>query len=390
MGIHMKKILYFLIAVIVLAACKESYKPNISYPETGYLVVEGFINSRPAGVTSIKLSRTVKLDTNINTRRENFAKVTIEGDNNSSYALTGNNSGTYSSGQLNLSSTAKYRLRIITSDGKTYLSDYATAVKTPPIDSVNFKMENNGLQLYINTHDPKNSTWYYRWEYDETWEYHSLYMPALRYKKDAAGIPNGIEYINADQTVDTSKFKCWQFFSSTNIITGTSTKLSEDKITLPLLFIDETSWKISVLYSVNVRQYGLSRNGYDFWQKMKRNTEQLGSIFDAQPSEITGNVHCVSNPSEPVIGYVEVADGQEKRVFISRAQVPDWKYRSDCIFQEVTNQKDSIQAYSYLLPIDGTQFGASPNIILAFGASTPGCVDCTTRGGTNVKPSYWP
>ncbi|MFT3825766.1 MAG: DUF4249 domain-containing protein [Chitinophagaceae bacterium] len=386
----MKHITYLLAIVMLIAACKESYNPNISYPTTGYLVVEGSINSGTGG-TTIKLSRTVKLDSNINTISENFAKVTVEGDNNTSFPLVATGGGTYFISQLSLLNTAKYRLRIMTSDGKTYLSDYSQRVQTPPIDSISFVRENNGLQLYINTHDPQNNTWYYRWEYEETWEYHSTYMPAIKYTRDASGTPNGVTFIYpATHSPDTTIFKCWQSGLSSTILTGTSTKLSEDRINLPLLFIDETSWKVSVMYSVLVKQYGLSRNSYDFWQKMKRNTEQLGSIFDAQPSEITGNIHCTTDANEPVIGYVEVSDNQEKRLFISSSQVANWQYRLFCESQDVDNQKDSVLKYAYLLPVDVSEPGGSPDIIKKYLAATPGCVDCTLRGGRNVKPSFWP
>jgi hypothetical protein len=35
-------------------------------------------------------------------------------------------------------------------------------------------------------------------------------------------------------------------------------------------------------------------------------------------------------PLEIVIGYVDATQEQVKRIFISRAQVPDWKYRRIC------------------------------------------------------------
>ena len=386
----MKQITYLLILVFTLAACKETYKPNISYPTTGYLVVEGFINSGQGG-TTIKLSRTVKLDSNIKVIYENFAKVTIEGDNNSSFALNSSGLGVYTTGQLSLDNKAKYRIKIITADGKTYASDFSQTVKTPPMDSLSIVRENNGATLYMNTHDPENSTWYYRWEYEETWEYRALYTPTLKYILNPQNHnPIGVQYINADHDADTTKFRCWRNMVSSKIITATSTKLSEDRIHAPLLFVDETSDRFSVLYSIYIRQFGLSRSGYDFWQKMKRNTEQLGSIFDAQPSEITGNIHCLTNPSEPVVGYIDVAYGQEKRYFISKSQVSDWKYQLMCFSKEIDNIPDSIANYSYLYPVEATDFGPNPNIITKFYASSPQCVDCTTAGGTNKKPAFWP
>ena len=66
-------------------------------------------------------------------------------------------------------------------------------------------------------------------------------------------------------------------------------------------------------------------------QKMKKNTEQVGTLFDAQPSQISGNFKCLTNPGELVIGFVEVTEEQTKRAFIYNSQVPGWSYNMICM-----------------------------------------------------------
>jgi hypothetical protein len=48
----------------------------------------------------------------------------------------------------------------------------------------------------------------------------------------------------------------------------------------------------------------------------------LGTIFDAQPTEITGNIRSLSDPAEKVIGFINAAPVQEARIFISKEEVP--------------------------------------------------------------------
>jgi hypothetical protein len=202
-------------------------------------------------------------------------------------------------------------------------------------------------------------------------------------------MPVAVVNKNPDGSIDTVIYKCWNTLNSTSIILGSTEKLARDVVYLPVHYIEPHSEKLSVLYSINLRQYAISQGEYLFLQKMKKNTEQLGTIFDPQPSEISGNVRCLTDSNETVIGYVEVSQEQVKRMFISNSQVPDWNYKQDCFFLEIDNNKDSIATYGNgLMPTSAAKrdpFGG----IISFYASTPQCVDCTLRG-VHQKPDFWP
>ena len=141
---------------------------------------------------------------------------------------------------------------------------------------------------------------------------------------------------------DSSIFICWQSDSLTEILLGSSAALSEDLIHLPIVTIPSGSQKLSVLYSINIIQYGWSEAGYQFLQAMKKNTENTGSVFNPLPSQLIGNIHCLSDPSKMVVGYFNISPEQEKRFFISAADVPDWNYTMSCPLYELQNNADAI------------------------------------------------
>jgi uncharacterized protein DUF4249 len=380
----MKKIVW-LILLIEAVACKQKYVSPYRSPVTGYLVVEGVVNSGP-GNTTIKLSRTTSLS-NIDTLAyETGALVKLEGEDNSLYIFSENSSGRYNANNLNLNNSSKYRIHIITANSEEYISDYAGVNNNPPIDSVSWLLDSSALQLFVNTHDPQNNTHYYQWEYAATWEYHSSDLTNLKWVIKS-GDATTVTY--RDST-DPAIFKCWQSDSSQTLIIGSSEKLSQDLIYLqPLTSIPRASWELSVLYSIDVKQYGLTSDAYKFLGEMKKNTEETGSIFDAQPSQFNSNIHCVSDPSKTVIGFITICPVQEKRIYISNNEVPNWGYNSGCYEITINNQSDSIKKYWVgRLPSLPVETGPG-NSVITFTISPAACIDCTLRG-TNVKPSFWP
>jgi hypothetical protein len=379
----MRKLAYCCLTILLLC-CKEKYDAPVKVPVTGYLVIEGYVSAN--GPAELHISRSIPLNDTARLINETLAKVQLQGKDNTTYALGESAGGMYTNTQLTLNNSLQYRLYIKTKDGKEYASDYVNVKTAPAIDSVGWLRENGGLQFYINTHDPKNNTWYYRWETEETWEFHSSYLSALDFNRNP--VSNriiGVKWRRPDMLPEYSWYTCWKNENSTNIILGSSAKLSIDSIHKSLVYIEPGSWKLSVLYSLLVKQYALSKEEYEFLSKMKSNTEETGSIFGHQPSELKGNIHCLTNAAEPVIGYFGIANRQEKRIWIRQSDVPDWRYYMQCESYEVP--VDSAEYYQGYMPTMPVTYG--PAGIETYLGVVPVCVDCRIRG-TNVKPSFWP
>lgn len=375
----MERIKFLFVCIIVTAgfACREPYNPTIISSADAYLVVEGVLNAG-AGPSTVRLSRSFKLDDNAQLRGEKNAQVMVEGKDNITRQLTMSGDGFYSSPNLNLTLGGEYRLRIITANGKEYLSDYVIAKKTPPIDSLGFKQDENGVEVYVNTHDESNNTRYYRWDYDETWEIRTYYYSNYKYVNGVV-VPRGS---GDDVSI------CWKYGSSTRIILGSTARLQSDIVfRAPLTFIGNGSEKLDVRYSMLLRQYALDKQGYEFYEMMKKNTEDIGTVFDPQPSEVKGNMKCVSNPGELVIGYVSAAMIEEKRFFISANELDRWRFEQDCPKSDIPDHADSIrEAYAGGGSIFSQIF---PNGIARYEVAPISCVECPARGGSLIRPSYW-
>jgi hypothetical protein len=372
------------IDLMLLTACKHPYDSPAIPVNARPLVVEGFINSGVDEITTIKLSRVQDLSHSDSILPESNAVIFIESKNNESFPLYEDSSGTYKSYALNLILNAQYRLNISTSDGNNYLSDFVKAKKTPPIDSLEWN-QNSDVTIYVNTHDPIDNTRYYRWEYSESWNYRSAYSSLWT-------VRNRVIYFK-DSLSQTDS--CWRSSNSTEIVTANSVSLNKDVIRhYPIYTIPVNSEKISNRYSILVKQFALDSLAYDFYQILKKNTQQVGTLFDPQPSKLPTNIHCLTHSGDLVIGFVSATTQEEKRMFINNSEV-HWDYSGvvpDCSTIKVNaNFPDS----SLFLYPDTTYtpyyFFRDPPIVgpLYIYIIRKACTECTYYGGTNVKPSFW-
>jgi hypothetical protein len=375
----------WLFIVVLSVSCKKPYNPQVISSPNSYLVVEGVINTND--VTNIRLSKTVNISTAVTSNPVEGAQLSVESDNGSIYDLSSIGNGVYQLTGATLDNTLKFRLNI-TTDGKKYQSDFEQAKVTPPIDSVGFIAEGNELRLYANTHDPNNNTHYYRFDYTETWKFHA--------KFNSSYVSNGQDIVprSADQYI----YYCFANSQSSNIILGSTAKLKQDVIyQSPITAIASTSEKIETKYSILVHQYALTEQGYKFWESLRKNTEQLGSIFDAEPSQLSGNIHNLADPAEPVIGYISAGTVSSKRIFITSEELPQtWStnYPYECVTDSLLymdkngfNQVRQVLVPGAEIPVSAI-YNKSSRLPVGYVGAEPYCVDCTLRG-TKQQPDFW-
>lgn len=367
-----------LVAVLGLISCRDEYVPPLVQSDTNVLVVDGNLNVG-TGPTSFRLSRSGPVDGNNTIIAEEGAQVQVESETGGGIQLLPAVGGGIYRGNPVFSVGQRYRVRIITTGGREYVSAYVTALQTPEIDSISWKRDEEGITVYANTHGNGTGDTYYRWEYDETWEIRSYWFSEYVYENKR------VRQRNLPQE---SVLTCWKYNTSKNILLGTTAKLQSDRISeAPLLEIANGDERPAVRYSILVRQYALDKEAFEFYDLMKKNTESIGSIFDPQPSEIRGNFTSVTDPAEPVIGFLTASSVTEKRIFVNAAQVPDWRFVEYCPTQNVT--PDSVEFYfegEGYMPYGAKDLNGG---IEYYYGSYGGCVDCRKRGGNLNRPSYW-
>jgi Domain of unknown function (DUF4249) len=373
---------FVLLLIAGLAACREPYAPPAITQPNRYLVVDGFINTGPNTITAFKLNRTRNLgDTTVVGIPELNAQISLVGSNGNTYPLIDSDRiGTYSTSALTLDVTQLYHIAISTTAGEQISSDPVPCLANPPIDSI-FWHQPFDLDIYASTHDPTDNTHYYRYDYNETWEHDSQLQSPY-------AVVNGM-IVATDSANQTSR--CWTTDTSTDILLATSSALATDVISgFNLLTIPNSDPRVDIDYSILVRQYALTEDAYNYWLLIQKTTQNVGTLFDVQPTQLIGNIQCTSNPAEPVIGFISATNVQQQRIYIYESSFHDWTHNQPgftCDTMSIPVSFTDPFAYNYSDPYWAPYYFASDVQLVL---TTAACLNCTLFGGTNIRPPFMP
>lgn len=380
-----KLYVYLLISVFMINGCITPFEPE-GYDELeNLLVIEGDINANAQ--TEIIISRSLKLK---DISKRNFIKsavVWVESELGVKYPASQVVSGTdvkYVANTAGLDVSKKYKLCVKTPDGKSYESDLVPVLISPDIDSIEFVSDtiNRSVTFYVNTHDDSNKTHFYRWSYTEDWEFTSHLFAYQEYN------PLTMKIIPLP-TFSKDRFYCWNKDVSKNIMVTSTTHLSSDKVyRMPLVSIGSADLRISALYSIEVFQRALSREGYQYWETLRKNSDQVGGIFSPQPSEMRGNIRGITDPEETVLGFISAGYVTKKRFFASKNDIGIYYNAHICDIK--------IPEREVPIPIPWSTMYETGYAVVSYDPlegeslwAPVACVDCRVSGTKN-KPLFWP
>ncbi len=380
---YLKILIFSALTLFMLYGCIDPFYPDIEEYEN-VLVVDGLITDENVAY-QVRLSRTLHFD-DIDKKPVPGAVVQVIDDLGNTYMFTEVTSGTYRSDPNEFvgRSGRKYKLLIETTDGNKYESAFEELKKIPDIDSIHWQYKEKpsidpdnpvkGIEILVDTHDPENKTRYYSWNWYETWEFLTPYQK------------------------DTLPSHCWKYDSSRVIQIGSTDHLTEDILqNYPLYYISGSTNRLARRYSVLVKQYSLTKEAFNYWSRIKETNENTGTLFDAIPTQVTGNITDLSNPDKPVLGYFQASAVTSRRIFIDRSELMVHKlYVSGgfdyCESQMFTDTLGTPRP-SYLGPVENEGWiiyyqEVSGNDINTYLTNSVACCDCSVSGSP-VRPDFW-
>lgn len=305
---HLKSILL----ILLFAGCEEYYVPNVDSVQPVY-AFEGYITDQP-GPYCVKIIKSNGYNAEHQTEFVSDAQVTIECKGGLNYNLTYDSNGCYytDSAEFIGNIGKSYRLRVKTSDGKEFLSEYEQLLDCPDIEELTAQYYENkvvstdgmnyfdniekGLQV-MNTTNTIGFTPYYKYEC-------RLILQSLQY------------YPATPASIERYIFR--PFSSRGNLYIANAKDYADKRIvgnqlysTPTIMFhyndehlIENMEYEIRNCGEyVRVTQYSMTEAQYNYWKAVKYQVENKNYIFGQIEYQVVGNIQCTNDPEEPALGF---------------------------------------------------------------------------------------
>ena len=370
------------ILFVTLLGCRTPYEPEVPTTELRVLVVEGYLDTE--GLKSeLKLSRTAPLGASSAFIPELRAKVVLKSASGQVFSLTETGLGTYIF-ERNIDEKQTYSLEIELSSGERYVSESLQPIVTPEIIDAGFKRDEEGVEVFVSTQGNANAD-DFLWTFEETWIYRPRIRTAYIYVPE---IKNVRDRKDSEQTS-----LCFKTQPSPGILLETSSRFKDQVVFQKTITeIPTGDERIMERYSILVSQKGLASKDVPFWEILKKNTEDIGSIFSPLPSLIGGNIKSLDAAKSPVIGQVSLGVIRQRRIYINQVQVSPWNFL-DPRFNDCTIGEEAVLAKDYqtifgngaVVPTRPLMAGTT---IIGYYPSSRKCTDCSLYA-SKLKPSFW-
>lgn len=335
----MKRLLLPLFFIVVLLGCIDP----ITFKYDGqveHLAVQSIFTNQKK-VHFVRLTITSPFGSPYNQFATN-AQVAITSKEGENYIFKHAESGKYfSDGEIAAIPGHTYQLKI-SHKGKLYESSPITlpqANEIIPIDSIKLKFATRytivygakekrllpGYDILVDFKDTPNQQNFYRWSFSRIYEVET--QPENYVEYSCRGCPR-------PAPKDCCKF-CW-ITESDEILETTANDWLRDGQEIknqPVMFIPFYQYMNRKL-DLTLYQHSISQEAYEFFRALNNQANSTGSMFDAPPTELKGNLYNINDKNEKVIGFFEASVVASKNIRIKGIdidfKIPPFDYPDDC------------------------------------------------------------
>ena len=154
----------------------------------------------------------------------------------------------------------------------------------------------------------------------------------------------------------------------------------------------EQEQKLHHKYSLLVKQYSLGEMAFNYWNELKKSSQEQGSLFDRQPALLKSNVWNVNDENEFVLRFFSMAGMVEKRAFAVKPEGLNLSpYEGFCYAVDTLTPPLYVEGEYYRwdpAPMYFTRPLLKPHWNLE--QMNKACLDCREyKNSTHIPPGFW-
>lgn len=333
----MNKLILFFISIILFLGCIDPIKFRFS-GQVNHVAIQSSFNNKKGG-QFVVVAKTSEFGSpyNIFVLNANVYITSLEGEK---YQFKHKASGRYFS-DVEVVAIAGHTYTLhVEFDGKIYESEPVKLIEEQDlvkIDKLHTKYAErltyiygdkgkrvlSGYDILVDFKDPAGIKNFYRWSFYQSYEVET--QPE-----------NYIDYNCRTCPRPAPKDCCRScFLEDANDILNSANDYLRDgqnvqnQMTMFIPFFQYLSKKMVL----TIYQHGISEKAYNFFKALHNQAESTGSMFDAPPTELKGNISNISNKTEQVIGFFEASLVSQSTITILAADIPYntyWDFPDDC------------------------------------------------------------
>ncbi|RXQ92999.1 DUF4249 domain-containing protein [Ancylomarina salipaludis] len=372
------RLIIILSLLISSFSCTEEFYPEID-DNASILVVDGKITNE-LGSCEVRLFRTVKFIEDFSLKPERDAIVILHNDKGETEVLKESEPGIYhnSTNLIQGEIGQTYWIEIQTLNGENYES--IPELMHSPFDISSIYGEElevikedgskeNAVGIFFDAKNPDNTSKYLRWEYRESYEWHSPFKVQTKLSDTPTEICYPTNDFNLINVFDLSDFTIKE---TNHLLTS---KILQHEI------------KLEHQYLLDMSLYSITQGNYEFWENMKAIHQSNGNLYDVLPANIKGNISSCSDNCE-VLGYFEASSVQTKNKLFSKneftvdfSDFPEECKKITIRVKDPKNRPDPTKFYILEEYVVG--------VTLIFIVRRVHCYECNLKYPIK-KPSFWP
>lgn len=309
-----------ILLVLTGSSCKEIYTPKLDN-ESGLLVVDGKINDQ-AGPYTVHLYRSAALYSS-NYTEETGAQVYVNGDPGEYYYFTEKSPGNYySDSTFRTQYYHSYNLEIF-SGGNHYESTWQAIYPSNKLNTITAFLKTSSA-----IGNPTGITNLKGVEFLALLNTQNDFSPYYRFDNTLL-----IEYTTQSGTTNSY---CWLSYNpnETFNLSTENTSVSSLEQVLGFCPVDTSFYGINMTagppltfrylsaFKFTIRQYHINADVYKYYQSINNQLAAKQQILDPAIYQCIGNITCLSNPEEPVLGAFEASSVNTYSFYYTPQNIP--------------------------------------------------------------------